>query len=158
MPGFGYLWVRYPEGWRAQRWGRDARLPTLIYVQGPDNLSRFDSGLLWEDLGDLSPDGAFNKTFWENLRGDARGAQLLGDRVVSRTVKRYWFTQHLDAGATLSEFSLQVSTNPAITFGGGTRRTFYRWRWSRIPAGDASPRAVSLLEAMRLESGFIPAL
>ena len=158
VPGLGYLWVRFPEGWRAQRWGRDSRVPTLIYVQGPDNLARFDAGLLWEDVADLSPDGAFNKTFWENLRADARGAQLLGDRVVSRTVKRYWFTQQLDAGAALSEFSLQVSTNSAITFGQGTRRTFYRWRWSRIPAADASPRTVSLLEAMRLESGFIPAL
>ena len=158
VPGFGYLWVRFPDGWRAQRWGRDSRQPTLIYVQGPDNLTRFDAGFLWEDVGDLSPDGAFSKTFWDNLRGDSRGAQLLGDRVVSRTVKRFWFTQQLDAGAALSEFSLQVSTNSAITFGQGTRRTFYRWRWSRIPAGDTSPRTVSLLEAMRLESGFIPAL
>jgi serine/threonine protein kinase len=56
----------------------------------------------------------------------------------------------------LSEFSLQVSTNPTVTFS-GARRTFYRWRWMRVPSNDDG-RLVSTLEAMRLESGFIPAL
>ena len=157
IPGYGYLWVRYPEGWRLQRWGRNPQHPTLLYAQGPDGLSRFDLGLLWEDAPDLAHDAVFNTTFWGNLRNDARGAELLGDRMISRSVKRYWFSQQLDSGPALSEFTLQISTNPTVTFA-GSRRTFYRWRWMRVPAGDRSSQSVSLLEAMRLESGLIPAL
>src|SRR5262249_53143883 len=137
IPGYGLLWVRYPEGWHVQRWGRPGQPQTLLYCQGPDGISRFDFGLLWDDGADLSPDTVFNGTFWENRRGDANGAELLGERPIARNLKRYWFSQQLAAGPTLSEFTILVSANPTVTFS-GVRRTFFRWRWLRVPAGDRS--------------------
>jgi hypothetical protein len=83
---------------------------------------------------------------------------MLGERALSPTATRFFFTQQFNGRSTTSQLSIQIATSPNITFGGqNVRRYFIAWRWMRVPGEDRGQIAAAE-EAMRLESVFIPAL
>ena len=152
---FSFIETGVAPGWKSELWPAQQPYRAVI-VHGPD-AARFELGLTWQDNSVATPDSVFQGLFWPVMQRDSQGAQLLGDRALSPTAKRFFFTQQFNGRSTLSQLSVQVSASPNITFGGqNARRYFIAWRWMRVPA-EGGP-TVAAVEAMRLESVFIPAL
>jgi hypothetical protein len=104
-----------------------------------------------------SADDAFKALFQERLQGYGQGFKVLGNQALGSRAHRFWAEQTKDGRRYLSQLTLQLSSNPPVTFG-GKPRTFVAWRRQRVPFDGDEVRNASLLEAMRLASILRPTL
>jgi hypothetical protein len=153
---FSYLSILYPAGWSSEFWPKQQPYKAVI-AHGPD-AARVEVGLTWQDNAAVTPESAFQSMFWPVMQRDSQGAQLLGDRTLSPTAHRFWYSQKFEGRTAMAQISIQVSTSPVITFGQGVRRSFIAWRLLRVPGDDRTGRALATVEAMRQATVFIPAL
>ena len=143
------------KGWTSESWPKEEPY-RAIFVDGPAG-QRFEVGLSWSDQNLVTADDAFKVLFQERLQGYGQGFRVLGSQPLGSRTQRYWAEQDRDRRRYLTQLTVQLSSNPPVTFG-GKPRTFVAWRRERVPIDGDEVRNASLLEAMRLASILRPTL